>query len=276
MAEMILTNPTQEQLAAAVHENLYALFRTMQALPESEVVEGDSLCFHYAPLPNPMFRGIWRARLEAEDTDAGIDEALAWFEQRQAPDFFWWTDAHTRPADLSERLARRGFDGNPGGDPGMAAELTTLNEAVETPEGFSIVRADGPETLKAWQEVFCAAFGMPASGGQSWTDAWTQTGGERSPWRLYLGFLDGRPVATSFLFMGAGTAGIYGVGVLPEARRLGLGAAVTLHPLLEARREGYRFGVLFSSRAGYKVYQRLGFRDVANPIGVYVWERAGG
>ncbi len=73
--------------------------------------------------------------------------------------------------------------------------------------------------------------------------------------------LDGRPVATSQLFVGADVAGIYNVTCLPEARGRGIGAAVTRVPLLEARRQGYYLSILQASDLGYPVYRRLGFQD---------------
>ncbi len=93
------------------------------------------------------------------------------------------------------------------------------------------------------------------------------------PWRLYVGYRDDRPVATSMLFTGAGVAGIYGVGTLPEERHQGIGSQMTLQPLLDARSQGYNFGVLFSSRMAYSVYSRLGFQEVPSKIGIYFWEK---
>jgi hypothetical protein len=73
----ILTNPTEAELVIAVHENLYALFRSMQILPLSEVAERDKISYHHAFPINPMFKGAWRTRLPAEEAEAMIDETLA-------------------------------------------------------------------------------------------------------------------------------------------------------------------------------------------------------
>ena len=86
----------------------------------------------------------------------------------------------------------------------------------------------------------------------------------------YVARLNGRPVAASQLLLAAGVAGINNVTTLPDARYQGIGAAITLRPLLEARQRGYRVGVLQASAMGEGVYRKLGFR-VFCQFGSYAW-----
>jgi len=51
------------------------------------------------------------------------------------------------------------------------------------------------------------------------------------------------------------------VVTLPEVRRRGIGAAMTLRVLHEARAIGYRVAVLTASPDGIGVYRRIGFRE---------------
>ncbi len=53
--------------------------------------------------------------------------------------------------------------------------------------------------------------------------------------RLYLGIIDGRPVATAALLLAAGVAAIHHVVTLHEFRRQGIGATMTLMTAREAR-----------------------------------------
>ena len=91
--------------------------------------------------------------------------------------------------------------------------------------------------------------------------------GDDSAWRHHVGWLGDEPVATSTLFLGAG---IYFVLTRREARRRGIGAALTLVGLKAARNLGYEIGVLGASPIGVPFYEELGFREYCR-IAVYEW-----
>ena len=92
---------------------------------------------------------------------------------------------------------------------------------------------------------------------------------DESPWRSYVGRLDGEVVVTSSLALAARIGGIFNVATLPKARRQGLGAVMTLTALREARELGCRIGILQSSAMGQGVYRRLGFEQYST-YSVYV------
>lgn len=91
------------------------------------------------------------------------------------------------------------------------------------------------------------------------------------PVRNYLAVSNGKPVGTSQFFLSASVAGIYNVTCVPEARQQGVGTAITLAPLAEARKMGYRISILQASDLGSRVYRRLGFQDCGK-LGNYLWE----
>src|SRR5215210_6333269 len=123
-------------------------------------------------------------------------------------------------------------------------------------------RVGNTEVLRECIEVMRVGFELPELTSEVFFEAFTTMGlTEESPLRSYVGRLEGEAVAASSLLLAAGVAGIYNVATLPKARRQGLGAAVTLEGLREARELVYRIGVLQSSAMGFGVYRRLGFEQ---------------
>jgi ribosomal protein S18 acetylase RimI-like enzyme len=144
--------------------------------------------------------------------------------------------------------------------PGMAVDLGATHEDGYSSSAPAVERVDDEGALRECIEVQRVGFEMPEVTSQVLFDVCTAVGlGEESPWRFYVGRVEGKAVAACTLAMAGGVAGIYSVATLPEARRQGFGAAVTLAALREARRLGYRIGVLQSSEMGLGVYRRLGF-----------------
>lgn len=78
---------------------------------------------------------------------------------------------------------------------------------------------------------------------------------------VVVAYLDGRPAATATLVSVDSVAGVYGVATVEEARRQGLGRAVTLAVLHEGVRRGCDLAFLNPSELGYGVYAALGFTD---------------
>jgi len=259
-------------LAAAVEENLFAFFRTMATMPGSEIVEGDRLSYHLTFPDAPMYKGIWNSRFSADEADSAIEQGVELFQAKGAPFVTWWFNNHPQPANLLERLEVHGFEHDYSA-PGMAIELDSLGETL--PDELSIVSTHDDQTYRDWIIVLCGSYGMSFARAQAWTEATQALGGEDAPWRLYVGYWQGQPVACNLLFNGAGVAGLYCVGTIPDARGKGFGKAITLKPLLDARAAGYHYGVLFASDEGLPMYQRLGFWLVDIIIGRYIWHNEG-
>jgi ribosomal protein S18 acetylase RimI-like enzyme len=286
-AHIILTDTTEDQLGLAVQENLFDLFRAMAANLGGELEETDTFHRHFSLPTNPMFKGIWSTRHSEEGIDDSIRETIDWFKARKAPYFFWWTGPGTTPSNLGKHLQRHGLldmaeqqqelaaglHQTGLGAPGMVADLGSMNEAVldRVPAGFLIEEVRDEPALYDFKHVFVETYGIPEYTGEAWVNATLQIGIGKTPWRMYVGYLNDQPVATNMLFNGAGVASVYAVATIPAARGRGIGAAITLKPLLEAREMGYRYGVLFSSEMGVRVYERIGFRLTNVRINRYLW-----
>ena len=288
MSSHVVTNATDEELGLAVFENLYDLFRSMARLLDGELSENDKHSHHITFPTNPMFKGVWGTRLSAEEANKAIEDTIAWFKDRNAPFFFWWTGPNTTPHDLPQRLQAhllidmaeqqqelaRGIKQTELGAPCMVADLARMNEEVllQIPGGFVIKEIANETQLLDFKNVFVETYEIPEWAGQAWADATMKIGIGKTPWRIFVGYLDDKPVATNMLFNGGGVASVYAVATIPSARGKGIGAAITLKPLLESRdKDGYKYGVLFSTEMGVKVYERIGFRMTDVRINRYLW-----
>ena len=219
-------------------------------------------------LPFPLFNSVVRARLSDAEADAGIDARIRDCGDRQVP-MLWWTGPASTPADLGERLERRGFVIEPAF--GMAAALESMailpRRSRPSPSKRSTTRRRS--RLGA---ACCAAPSARRRPSARRLPTWSSAMGldAASPFRHFLGRVEGEPAATCSVFFGAGVAGIYDVATLPERRRRGLGAAVTRAAAAEAVARGYRMAILHSSTTGAAMYRALGFDDVCL-IGQHVW-----
>lgn len=263
-----LTDLSPESLSGAIEANavefLLALGRAGGAEERDEpglhwVIGGSPIAYHNC---------VVRAQLESERVDTAIEESVGRFRARGVPGS-WHVGPGMRPLDIGERLLAHSF--SLGNELGMAVDLNVLPERAPAPDALRIERVRDDHSLDAWARTLSLGFGEGEREAFWVRDMYRRLGyGDVGPWRHYLGVVDGEGVATATLFLAAGVAGIYFVSTAPPARRQGIGAAITLAPLIEARRLGYRVGVLGASSMGHSVYRGLGFRDYCT-IGVYEW-----
>jgi GNAT superfamily N-acetyltransferase len=207
------------------------------------------------------------ADLTQEEADGEIEASLQSMRAHGVPGS-WHVGPSMRPSDLGGRLIPHGFEYG-GDDIGMAVDLSELPEGVPVPENLVVEQVHDEAGLAAWVEALGSGFGEGPVEAE-WVGEMYRRLGFEGPWRHYLGRLAGEAVATATSFFGAGVAGIYFVCTVERARRRGIGAAVTLAALREARETGYCVGVLGSSEMGYPVYRGLGFEEYCR-IGLYEW-----
>ena len=247
-------------LFTAIRTNMCEFFRHMSRSLPDKSFENKKFMRWYSPLAHPWFNGVLSSSPFKEGDDAFIEETIQHFRSKQVNTFTWWMEPPLKPSDWESALSKHGF-GFSDGTPGMAMNLQMLKAQTETVPGLEVRVVTDKESLKDWVRVFVNGYGLPSDWEETVFDLWLALG-IGFPMRNYLGYLDGKPVSTSTVFFGGGVAGIYCVATLPEARGKGIGSAVTLKPLHNARELGYAIGVLQSSDMRFNVYKQMGFRHL--------------
>ncbi len=251
---------SSEGMAAAIEANIVETSSLFGRVPGTDLHDEDpDLRFYVtAGVPFPLFNHVHLTRLLRENPDARIGEIRRHYAARRLP-FVWSVGPFSRPSDLGSRLESHGLRCVER-LPGIAADLRALNEDIPFPAGLTVERVGDAEVLREHVEVARAGFGMPGFVTGALLEACSVLGLEEDdPFGHYVGRLGGEVLATASLSLAAGVAGIFNVVTLPKARRRGMGAALTLAALRDARKRGYRIGILQSSAMGLGVYRRLGF-----------------
>ena len=266
----ILEDFSEIALTKAIEDNICELLRLFQLLPRAEVHDDPDLFWTITDIPFPLMNSITRAKFTDVTVESRIDEVITHYKNRNVP-LLWWVGPSSKPDNLVKYLEKHGFIED-GRSPGMAVDLSALNENIHSPEGLTIERVDDLQKLTALCQVMSTVFHLPDFVTRAIIDLLTYNGFSMdTPMHNYLARLDGKPVATSSVVYGAGVAGIYNVATLEGARGQGIGSAITLVPLQEARSRGYRLSVLEASGKGFPVYSRLGFKEYCK-VGQYLWE----
>src|SRR5215472_6044666 len=230
-------------------------------LPGGEVHQDQEFFWFFTD--QPSLNGVLMTRLTKDDDAsiaAKIAETVRYFTSRQVS-FGWDVGPSTQPANLGLFLEAQGFK-QEGQTTGMAIDLLAINEDVTASTELVISEIVDAVGLEAQRIIEMRGFGSSLETAQRYYDTYMHIGfGTGTPWHHYLGWLHDEPVATASLLLHAGVAGVYGVTTIPEARRQGIGAAMTLHAMHVARTLGYRIAVLSPTEMSLQIYRRLGFQE---------------
>jgi ribosomal protein S18 acetylase RimI-like enzyme len=269
-----ISNLSSDELLSSMESNLVAFWSPYGRAKGSAASQDENVYWYYTGIMVSIANGVLYARLDPEDVEAVVRQLQAQIEARDAP-VLWWISPLSTPANIGSLLARYGLQAA-GEVPGMALDLNELDEDQNQLDDFEIRLVDSIDLQETWARVAGIGTGFPDAAVEAFSslEASLSNPQYRAQFR-YIGYLEGNPVAASAMALDSGVAGIYAVATLPQARRKGIGRLMTVLPLLDARRHGYRTGVLQASSMGFPIYQKIGFRQVCK-FDLYLQEKNSG
>ncbi|HLH44327.1 MAG TPA: GNAT family N-acetyltransferase [Bryobacteraceae bacterium] len=187
-----------------------------------------------------------------------LDQCRGYYLQRRVRWSFWLCEELLPPAprrasrDLFASIGMRPISQAPAM---VAAEL--MPPVRPLPE-IDCRPVRDAATRSAFASLTSACFDIPLTVARAVYESEAAWAGD---YRGFVGFVRGYPVAMAALVRTEGALGIYSLGASPENRRRGYGEAL-LRATLAERAPGELL-VLESTEAGYPLYRRMGFHDIA-------------
>jgi len=251
-----------------VADNLRESFRIVAAGRErGEVRELPGVSIAAAGVTFQMFNAAFLSApvLTESELQQRILLSMSHFSVRGLEWAYWvcedWLDARARrkSRQIFERQGlRHSVD-----LPGMVAER--IAPPVKPLPALKIRRVGDTATREAFCAIGSVCFHVPIVWFREVFD-------NRVVWdkfAAYVAYQNEAPVSTAAVVMGGGAIGVYNVATMPDQQRRGYGEAVMRHAVAEAQKEhGMERSILQSTPAGYRLYQRMGYRTVTR-VSVY-------
>ena len=257
----LITSCSDPRIPVAIDAQWANYTRNWERTGHAIFLQVPGMTLFTTPINHPQTNGVITANLEKEKVVDAISKAKDYFSSLEKP-WTWYTGPITRPVDIGKYLVKEGLKKSHD-MLGMAVGLDTLNGSGRYPKEFAVKKVDSPETLKdfVYVESLCFDTIKKASLNDYYTIEEAYGFSDKLPKQSFLGYLKGKPVASSTMVLGNGVVGVFNIGTIPKARKKGIGTLMTLIPLQEARAMGYKVGILHSPAKGSSMAQRIGFQE---------------
>ena len=269
------------ELARKVEMNLSVVTARRAQAAGSEIHGEVGLRWTFAP------RALWlpgcdRTLLpptgEPEKADEWLEEAVMFYAPRQAA-VWCTTTAQRTPAGWHAALKSFGWQYQFSGTC-MAADLRQLEgvtensatqRTIEIRELESTEREQHRNWVVAEKPIEHPYFGSLQAENAANEFLATLRMAERGQARIFHAYGDDAWQGSALLCLAARVAGIYDVGVRPEARRRGIASALVRHICQVAWEAGYEYATLQNGHGLIQFYERLGFRVISS---LQHWQRS--
>ena len=192
---------------------------------------GSADVLQMAKLDMLMFNRVVGLGVEEPATEELLDQAIALFHEASIPRFFLDVSPAARPIFLNDWIAERGLS--------LFNSWVKLTREVDpVPQAFTTthIAEVGPDRAADFGRIVQVVFGLPARMAD-WAAALVGRKGRRQ----FMAFERGKPVGVAALYCEHEWAEFGYAAVLPEARGLGIQAALIATRIRAARESGCRW-----------------------------------
>ena len=248
----ILKNPSREELSEVIYAHRDKYREDIWVSLGATVTTINRCKYYTIGVNSSNANGVICDEIDLENLEDLVGDAFTFFNEKQLP-WCWLTGSVSTQKQFYTHMQSKGFKLKI--EPGMGLELEKLEKRENTDKKVSIIRGNSLEHVDLAWKVSLSAYGFPREASEPY---WKKSlkSDDRS---FFIAMVDDNPVGISEAFYHLGVLGIYFVGVNEDVRGKGIGTAVTLAPLFEAKELGYKWAILHSTQMGLGVYKRIGF-----------------
>lgn len=218
-----------------------------------EVFEDDGVIAFFTGMDSPFLNVAIDSRTIRTNSAATIAAVTQFFNQHSAP-WSWFVT----PASRQHDLEAQGFSLLEEA-PAMYFDLT---QSIPDDNNASIkIEEMGPDSdLKIWIQPINEGFQAKEN-----DDSYRQLNATLlhqgvKKLRHYVAYYDNQVATAATLFLTDEAVMIHNVATKTHFLKKGLGTAITLYLMKEAKKLGFKHCYLDSSEDGFKLYQKLGFK----------------
>ncbi|MEE9913898.1 MAG: GNAT family N-acetyltransferase [Deltaproteobacteria bacterium] len=246
-------------ISSMIEKTFFANYRSWGGL-HSPLYHSGSIWAMKTGIESADLNGAWSEKPLMPDDGKAIRDIKKSYQRAGLP-FWWWVFPGSQSPSTIAMLKAEAFSFIDS-IPSMLADLILLPDEEPCNAAVSVIHVTSYEELSWWEDVSFAGFDFPSATKEQYhrfVSAFSLK--PESPHQFFLARWNGKPVATSLLFLNGDAAGVYFVTTLADCRKKGMGLELTRATMRFAKSAGARYATLQSSPDGVRVYKQAGFKE---------------
>lgn len=253
--------PTSDFMIQCITQNMLDAFsHAIKKSPaaDASIEKIDGSVWTYSGTDMLLFNSVFTDKNALENPEKHFTNVVNFFAAKPFPYVWWWMQQSAIPETIQQQLSTHHF--NPLGIFwGVAA---ALNNFVPTAHSKTVdVREVTTESeYREFVEIVGTVFHFSEEGKRDFAIMFASFG-PKGTFRHYLGYKNGKPVATVTGYIANGVAGIYNAATLPDAQKTGLCSALMQRVMQEGKAQGCQTSVaqLMAPGMAKGLMEKIGF-----------------